>query len=73
MAMGNIGPGGRWDGDKVMTEVDEGFDVLPVVQVEVLQRPDRKGYALSMILHIATINGTIADRAYINSTVRLEF
>ena len=35
-----VGPSGRREGDKVMTEVDEGTNVLPVVEVVVLSVPN---------------------------------
>ena len=36
MTMSNVGPGGRRQCDEVMTEVDERFNVLPVIEVVVL-------------------------------------
>ncbi len=39
MAMGGIGPRGRGDGDEMVTEVDKGSNVLPVIEVVVLDCP----------------------------------
>ena len=38
MAMGGIGPGRRGKGDEMVTEVDECSNVLPVVEIVVIQR-----------------------------------
>lgn len=36
MTMSHIGPSWRRQSDEVMTEVDEGFYILPVIEVVVL-------------------------------------
>lgn len=35
--MGSISPGGRGDSDQVVTEVDEGINVLPLVEIVVIE------------------------------------
>ncbi len=42
MAMGNIGPRGRGNGDEMMAEVDEGFYMLPMIEIIVFQLSGKK-------------------------------
>ena len=37
VAVGGIGPAGRWQGEELVAEVDEGLNILPVVEEVVFQ------------------------------------
>ena len=47
MTMSHVGPCRRRQGDEVMTEVDEGFYVMPVVEVVVLYATERYMHDIS--------------------------
>ena len=51
MTMSYVGPGGRRDGDEVVTEIDECSYVVPVIEIIVLHVPvDRKRHVQGLHL-----------------------